>query len=128
MSIFKEAAKFKFRFKTSKGLVSTEDLYDIPLKSNDKFNLNEIAKEIYKNIKSDEGIDFISEVIETDRVEEMKLQIIKEIIKDKKEEINLNTEMAIKKSFNAELDKLIQEKEKESLKNLSVEELKAMRQ
>lgn len=128
MSIFKEAAKLKFRFKTSKGLVSTEDLYDIPLKSNDKFNLNEIAKEIYKNIKSDEGIDFIGEVIETDRVEEMKLQIIKEIIKDKKEEINLNTEMAIKKSFNAELDKLIQEKEKESLKNLSVEELKAMRQ
>ena len=105
MSIFKEAAKLKLRFK-AKGNMSVEDLFDLPLTSKDGVSLNDIAKEIYKNIKEDSGVDFVGEVIETDRIEELKLQIVKEIIKDKKDDINRKEESEVKKSHNANIDKL----------------------
>ena len=126
MSIFKEAAKLKLRFK-AKGNMSVEDLFDLPLTSKDGVSLNDIAKEIYKNIKEDSGVDFVGEVIETDRIEELKLQIVKEIIKDKKDDINRKEESEVKKSHNANIDKLIAAKEAEALSNLSIEDLKALR-
>ena len=126
MSIFKEAAKLKLRFK-AKGNMSVEDLFDLPLTSKDGVSLNDIAKEIYKNIKEDSGVDFVGEVIETDRIEELKLQIVKEIIKDKKDDIKRKEESEVKKSHNANIDKLIAAKEAEALSNLSIEDLKALR-
>ena len=126
MSIFKEAAKLKLRFK-AKGNMSVEDLFDLPLTSKDGVSLNDIAKEIYKNIKEDSGVDFVGEVVETDRIEELKLQIVKEIIKDKKDDINRKEESEVKKSHNANIDKLIAAKEAEALSNLSIEDLKALR-
>ena len=126
MSIFKEAAKLKLRFK-AKGNMSVEDLFDLPLTSKDGVSLNDIAKEIYKNIKEDSGIDFVGEVIETDRIEELKLQIVKEIIKDKKDDIKRKEESEVKKSHNENIDKLIAAKEAEALSNLSIEDLKALR-
>ena len=126
MSIFNEAAKLKFRFK-AKGNMSVEDLFDLPLTSKDGVSLNDIAKEIYKNIKEDSGVDFVGEVIETDRIEELKLQIVKEIIKDKKDDINRKEESEVKKSHNENIDKLIAAKEAEALSNLSIEDLKALR-
>ena len=126
MSIFKEAAKLKLRFK-AKGNMAVEDLFDLPLTSKDGVSLNDIAKEIYKNIKEDSGVDFVGEVIETDRIEELKLQIVKEIIKDKKDDIKRKEESEVKKSHNANIDKLIAAKEAEALSNLSIEDLKALR-
>ena len=126
MSIFKEAAKLKLRFK-AKGNMSVEDLFDLTLTSKDGVSLNDIAKEIYKNIKEDSGVDFVGEVIETDRIEELKLQIVKEIIKDKKDDIKRKEESEVKKSHNANIDKLIAAKEAEALSNLSIEDLKALR-
>ena len=126
MSIFKEAAKLKLRFK-AKGNMSVEDLFDLPLTSKDGVSLNDIAKEIYKNIKEDSGVDFVGEVIETDRIEELKLQIVKEIIKDKKDDIKRKEESEVKKSHNENIDKLIAAKEAEALSNLSIEDLKALR-
>ena len=126
MSIFKEAAKLKLRFK-AKGNMSVEDLFDLPLTSKDGVSLNDIAKEIYKNIKEDSGVDFVGEVIETDRIEELKLQFVKEIIKDKKDDIKRKEESEVKKSHNANIDKLIAAKEAEALSNLSIEDLKALR-
>ena len=126
MSIFKEATKLKLRFK-AKGNMSVEDLFDLPLTSKDGVSLNDIAKEIYKNIKEDSGVDFVGEVVETDRIEELKLQIVKEIIKDKKDDIKRKEESEVKKSHNANIDKLIAAKEAEALSNLSIEDLKALR-
>ena len=126
MSIFKEAAKLKLRFK-AKGNMSVEDLFDLPLTSKDGVSLNDIAKEIYKNIKEDSGVDFVGEVVETDRIEELKLQIVKEIIKDKKDDIKRKEESEVKKSHNENIDKLIAAKEAEALSNLSIEDLKALR-
>lgn len=127
MSIYKKGLEQKLRFKTVRGFVSIEDLFDIPLKSNDKFNLNDIAKEIYRIVQNEVDVDFVDEGKSVDLIEELKLDIIKDIIKDKKEKIQKVEDEAIRKSFNENIDKLIAEKEKEELKNLSTEELRALR-
>ena len=48
MDIFKQAAKQKLRFKTSQGLVTTEDLWDMPLLSKTK-PLSELAFKPHRN-------------------------------------------------------------------------------
>ena len=47
MNLFKEALVQKLRFKTIRGNISTEELWDIPLTSKNGFSLNDIAKDIY---------------------------------------------------------------------------------
>jgi len=125
--MFKEAARRKLRFSTVKGLISVEDLYDIPLTSRDKFNLNDIAKNVYSSIKESIEVDFVSETTSVDSDDELKLNILKDIIKDKQDEIKAKTELAVNKSHNELIDRLIQEKELENLKGMSIDDLKALR-
>jgi len=55
MEMFAFATKKKIRFETSKGLLSVEDLWDLPLTSdNGRPNLDDIAKGIYKAMKEGE--------------------------------------------------------------------------
>lgn len=125
--MFKEAARRKLRFSTVKGLISVEDLYDIPLTSRDRFNLNDIAKNVYSSIKESIEVDFVSKTTSVDSDDELKLNILKDIIKDKQDEIKAKTELAVNKSHNELIDRLIQEKELENLKGMSIDDLKALR-
>ena len=127
MNIFKEAAIGKIRFQTVKGTIGLEDLYDIPLTSRDKFNLNDIAKSIYAEIKESGDVNFIGESTPIDETNELKLALVKEVIKHKQEEARSKTELAANKSHNELIDRLIKEKEFENLKNMSVDELKSLR-
>ena len=127
MNIFKEAVIRKIRFQTVKGTICLEDLYDIPLASKDKFNLNDIAKSIYSEIKESGDVNFVGENNSTDSINELKLALIKEVIKYKQEEARSKTELAANKSHNELIDRLIKEKEFENLKNMSVDELKSLR-
>lgn len=127
MNIFKEAVIRKIRFQTVKGTICLEDLYDIPLASKDKFNLNDIAKSIYSEIKESGDVNFVGGNTPTDETNELKLTLIKEVIKHKQEEARSKTELAANKSHNELIDRLIKKKEFENLKNMSVDELKSLR-
>ena len=89
MNIYKEAAKKKIRFSTKKGLLTVEDLFDLPMSTTvaTRVSLNDIGVEIAKALKNYEVLDFIE--AKTDPAQELlklKLEIIKDIIQDKKEE------------------------------------------
>ncbi len=58
---------------------------------------------------------------------ELKLALVKEVIKNKQEEARSKTEFAANKLHNELIDRLIKEKEFENLKNMSVDELKSLR-
>jgi len=121
MDIFVKAAKNKYRFQTSKGNLSTEDLWDLSLES-----LDLIAKRVNKDIKASEEESFIKDQSAADKELIDKLEVIKYIIKYKigvKEAAAKRAETLAKKD---ELQKLIADKKAESLKNLSLQELEAM--
>ena len=44
MNIFEYAARSKIRFQSTKGELTVEQLWDVPLRSRDDFNLNAVAK------------------------------------------------------------------------------------
>ena len=80
-NLFEKASKSKFRFNTSKGVLTTEDLWDLSLESLDK-----VAKELYKKVKESEEVSFISENKKKDEVTSDKLEVVKFIINYKLEE------------------------------------------
>lgn len=127
MNLFKEASVQKLRFKTIRGNISTEELWDIPLTSKNGFSLNDIAKDIYLELKQEVEIDFVGGTTSENSEGNLKLEILKEIIKDKKEAIERKEQEASSKTHNQFIDALIAEKKNESLKSMSIEELIALR-
>ena len=127
MNLFKEALAQKLRFKTIRGNILTEELWDIPLTSKNGFSLNDIAKDIYLELKQEVEIDFVGGTTSKNSEGNLKLEILKEIIKDKKEAIERKEQEASSKTHNQFIDALIAEKKNESLKSMSIEELIALR-
>lgn len=125
--MFKKAVKEKLRFKTVKGMIGVEDLFDLPLKSADKFNLNEIAKTIYSELKSESEVDFVGTSSTEDTTNNLKLEVVKEIIKDKKEEVESKEISLANKTHNEKIDELIRKKKEAELENLDIETLMKMK-
>ncbi len=85
--IFEFATRNKLRFNSSRGPLSVEQLWDVPLRSNDGFNLNEVAKAANKILNSATEEDFV----ETGRTAhqtrlEVSLEVVKHVIDAKLED------------------------------------------
>jgi hypothetical protein len=128
--MFEIAARDKYRFETSRGEIMVEDLYDLPLKTKrtNSISLDAIARNLYIGIKEEDEISFVDSVPNTARIEmENKLEIVKYIIKMKKEELAEKQRRIEAKGKNDLIDKIIIEKEQDSLKELSIEDLKKLK-
>jgi len=124
MELFEKTSKNKLRFETVRGTVSTEDLWDIPLKAKDNFDLDTIAISIEKKIKESEELTFVG-ATSSSSVNEFKLDILKHIIKIKIEENELKKEKFEKKKKEKKLLEILSRKKDQALENKSVEELEA---
>ena len=124
--MFKEASRLKLRFSTPIGLLSVEDLWDLPLESKTKVNLDSIAILLNREIKDTKEESFISKS-KVNPVTELKLEIVKAIIEIKLKEASDKLQAKIKAEQRNKIDAIISKKEDESLESLSLEELKALR-
>lgn len=124
--MFKEASRLKLRFSTPIGLLSTEDLWDLPLESKTKVNLDSIAILLNREIKDTKEESFISKS-KVNPVTELKLEIVKAIIEIKLKEASDKLQAKIKAEQRNKIDAIISKKEDESLESKSLEELKALR-
>lgn len=122
--MFDIATRQKYRFDTQRGQLSVEDLWDLPLTSQTKPNLDDIAKVLYREAQENE-ISFVSEVKKND-VAERKLEIVKFIIAEKKKD----AEMAKRRTENAArrqtIAQLIAQKEQGQLQETPIEDLQKM--
>ena len=119
------AARNKIRFASSKGEISVEHLWDVPLRSRDGFNLDAIAKAANKALKAASEESFV-ETRRTPANEKLEaaLEIVKRVIS-----VKLAEEAAAKKSAEnrAERDKLLKilaEKQDGKLSALSEEDIR----
>lgn len=124
--MFKEASRLKLRFSTPIGLLSTEDLWDLPLESKTKVNLDSIAILLNREIKDTKEESFISKS-KVNPVTELKLEIVKAIIAVKLQEADEKLKAKIKAEQRNKIDAIISKKEDASLEAMSLEELKALR-
>jgi beta-glucosidase-like glycosyl hydrolase len=121
--MFKNAIKSKFRFETTKGMVSTEDLFDMPLSSRNGFDLDTVAITLDTQIKSTSDISFVKQTTTVNKELAEKLEIVKSIISEKLLE-QASKQVALAKASQKEfLQGVLKEKQVDAVKSLSIEEI-----
>ena len=73
--MFEKASKRKLRFKTEKGVISSEDLWDLSLPA-----LDALAQSLNKEIKESGEISFITEAPITNELLDLRFRIVKRVI------------------------------------------------
>lgn len=121
MSNFKKATRAKLRFSTSRGVLSTEQLWDLPQTT--LVTCIRAQKKLVKKTDDDE-LAFLDSTIVVDTIEQLKFDVLKDVYMEKKNEAS--TKLAAKKSreHNDEIYALIAEKEGEAKKGMTIDELK----
>ena len=127
MNIFEQATRQKLRFPTARGLVATEDLWDIPLLSKDGFNLNSIAKDVNSRVKIAGEENFVPTAVKPTaeaKREELRLEVIKHVIGVKVEEQNAAKKKAERAAEREKLVELLAKKQDAQLEGLSADEIR----
>lgn len=119
--MYKKASQIKLRFETPKGLLNVEQLWG--LKESQLKELILDAKSKLVKVEDFEDLSFLDLVSKENELDKLKFDILVDIYKTKQEAINKQKEMQENKLYNAMIDEIIAEKQNESLKSLSVEEL-----
>lgn len=122
--IFEIASRAKIRFTSMRGALTVEQLWDLPLLSQDGFNLDAVAREANKNLKSLTEESFVA----TERTPahdkaEVTLAVVKHIIAVKIAEEAANKKRAENRVKKARLLEILAEKEDGKMSELSVKEL-----
>lgn len=123
-NIFEYAVRNKLRFASSRGELSVEQLWDVPLRSLNNFDLNGIAKFASKALKeiSEENFVETSKTPEHTR-REAAMEIIKYIIDAKLAEEKAASTRAAKRQEKEQLLGILAEKQAGKLSELSEKEL-----
>jgi len=119
--MFEQATKMKLRFSSQRGSLTVEDLWDLSLA-----DLDTIAKSINKNLKASEEESFLVSSSGKDSILELKLDILKHIIKIDQEEIEAKYRAIELHDKKEKIMEIISDKEDKKLKKNSINDLKEM--
>jgi hypothetical protein len=125
MNNFEYATRNKLRFSSIKGFLTVEQLWDVPLRSRDGFDLNAIAKTANKALKDAVEENFVETtrtVAQTNHVRV--LETVKYVIETKLAEEAAAETRATNRAEKAKLLEILAEKQDGKLSNLSEAELK----
>lgn len=120
-SIFTNASRKKYRF-NHKGVIATEDLWDLPLKDLDG---------IYKTLRKQEKVENEEESLLTTKTAadtelSEKIAIVKFIVQTKQEEAAAAMNAKVKADRRQEILAVIDKKKKAALDEMSIEDLAKM--
>ena len=124
--MFEKATREKTRFNSVQGMLTVEQLWDLPLTTtrNNVASLNALAIDIQKEINGSSEITFVKSNGNTGNVElKDKLAILVHIIEVRENENQAALDAKAIKSKKAVLEELIAKKTDEALGNKSIEEL-----
>jgi len=126
--MFEKASRLKLRFETPVGLIGAEDLWDLPLTSSrpNRANLNDIAKDISRQLKAQGEEDFVNPKTAVDEGLQLMLEIVKHVIQVKQIEASAANDLRERREKKAKLLELISKKKDQELEGKSLEELTAM--
>jgi hypothetical protein len=124
---YEQALREKWRYESSKGLISVEDLWFLPLtsKSANVVSLDTVALTLNRSIEATAGTtdSFVFPTQRKSSVPNKMLELIVHIIGVRKKEAEAVESVAKKKVEKTRILELISEKKDESLKSKSIEEL-----
>ena len=117
--MFEKASRLKLRFNTQFGVLSAKDLWDLGLEQ-----LDSEFKKLNKELKAEDEESLLETKSKANTLASLRVDIIKHIVKAKLEEKDAREAAAEKKEKKEKLLALIADKQDETLKNMSEEELR----
>lgn len=124
-NIFKLAAKQKLRFQTTKGPLSVEQLFDLPLDSQSRPSLNQLYIQLSEEVKAAETRGLMETTRKSD-VNTLRLQIVEAVFNEKRADNAAKSAELSESQKRAHIKQLIAQKKDEELAGKTVEELEAM--
>ena len=120
INIFETAVRNKFRF-DFRGLQSVESLWDLSVR-----DLDSIFKGLNSQVKQIKEESLLDTKTQQNEELDVKIEIVKYIVKTKLEEEQLRNDSKNKKQKKQELYELLESKKNENLKGKSEEEIQKM--
>ena len=126
-NLIEQGIRQHVRFESPKGLLSVEDLYDLPLEQSERVkqpvaNLDSIAVELDNQLQSTSK-SFVRTKSKDATLTELKLEIVKHIIKVKKAEEEARLTAANASKELQDLYELLEEQNKKEKANMSKEDI-----
>lgn len=123
-NIFELATRQNLTFPSSRGELTLQQLWDLPLTSRTSFDLDEVAKVVNAQLQAESKESFVKVKQSTKKVQlETKLAILKHIIEVKQHEAKQAQEAAGKGQERQKILAILETKRDQELANLSPEEL-----
>lgn len=119
MSMFEIATRKKYRF-PFRGLISTEDLWDLTLEQ-----LDTVYKTLNKQVKTEEETSLMTQSA-TDETTANMIEIVKHVFTTKQEEANERRLVAKNAEKKKRILEVIAQKQDESLMSMSLEDLQKL--
>lgn len=125
MELFEIASRQKWRFATSRGELTVENLWDLPLQATGNPSLNSVAVGINSTLKSFADDSFVepSKASKEQLVLAQKLELVKHIIAVRIAENKARVDAAAKQSEIRKLEEILAQKRETALTNLDEAEL-----
>lgn len=126
MNIFEQASRKSLTFQTVRGVISTNELWTIPLQSKSGFDLDNIAKSVARELKAMDEESFVETNTNPAKgLAALRLEILKHIIGVKQEENLARKNAAANAEMRERLLGVLAEKQADELKHLTKEEILA---
>lgn len=128
-SLYKQATKENWLFESGNGALNVNDLWNLPLTSkNNRPNLDDVARRLYNAIKETEDISFVnnSGLSASNTLLQQRLELVKDVIATRQAENEARNSERERQARNARIREILAEKQEDSLKNMSVEELQSL--
>ena len=124
--MFEKASRLKLRFESVVGMLTAEDLWDLPLTSKKSASLDGVAKKVSTLLKASEEESFVVKTSKPNEVLQLKLDVVKQVIAVRLEESEAKAKAEERRSKKQKILGLIAKKQDEELGDRSVEDLKKM--
>lgn len=129
--MFEKASKLKLRFTTAIGNLTVEDLWDLPLTkesspTRDYVSLDDIARSASRDLKASEEESFVVKKTRDNKIQQLRMDIVKHVIEVKLANIEKAEKSAITKEKKAKILAMLANKEDEALAGKSTEELQEL--
>jgi hypothetical protein len=128
MDLFKKAAKVKLRFATSRGDITTEDLFDLPLVG--ALSLDTLAMASNRKLREmGDDESFVRKATvgsAVNETESLRLEILKVVIKERQDEADVKSAELAKRQRNDKIKDIIARKKDDALDNMDIADLEKL--
>lgn len=124
MNVFEVSTRKKFRFPSTRGSLTVEQLWDLPLTSRDDFDLDTVARSIDSKISTMSAKSFVSTKVDPDReMFEIELEVVKHIIAVKVRDAEAADKAASNAAERKRLLEVLDQKGQEELAKMSKDDI-----